>query len=67
VTAIAAATAIAPDAADGFTVTVDAAALRSPVAAAVHATQATPADVTIVIVNDARRSIPPCRAGRSTG
>ncbi len=53
VTAIAAATTIAPDAADGFTVTVDGAALRSPVAAAVQATEAAPADATIAIVNDA--------------
>ena len=53
VAAITAATTISPDAADGFTVTVDGAALRSPVAAAVQATEAGPADASIVIVNDA--------------
>jgi vancomycin resistance protein YoaR len=52
VTAIAAATAIAPDAADGFTITVDSAAVRAPVAVAVQATESTPADATIAIVND---------------
>src|SRR5664280_68065 len=50
--AIAAATAIAPDAADGFTITVDSAAVASAVAAAVQATESTPADATIAIVND---------------
>jgi vancomycin resistance protein YoaR len=64
VPAIAAATAIAPDAADGFTITVDSAALRASVAAAVQATEAVPADATIAIVNDAP-VINPAVSGRS--
>lgn len=52
VEAIAAATTVTPDAADGFTVAVDAAALRGGVEAAVLATETQPADATIQIVAD---------------
>lgn len=74
ITAIAAASSIAPAAADGFTVTVNGAALRASVEAAVRAsvgaavqdTEAAPADATIVIVNDAPTVNPavPGRTGR---
>ena len=52
VEAIAAVLTIAPDGADGFTVDVDGAALRTPFTAAVEATQTAPADAGIAIVDD---------------
>jgi len=52
VATIAAATTVAPDSADGFTVAVDGAALRASVEGALKATEAAPADATIAIVND---------------
>ena len=64
VTAIAAATTVAPDASDGFTVTVDGDALRGPVSAAVQATEVVPADATITIVNDSP-VVNPAVPGRS--
>ena len=50
--AIAAAVAITPDSADGFTVDVDVAALRAPFTEALEGTQNAPADATISIVDD---------------
>jgi vancomycin resistance protein YoaR len=64
VTAIAAATTIVPDPADGFTVAVDVPALRSPVTAALQATEAVPANAWIAIVNDAP-VVNPAVPGRS--
>ncbi|MET0965418.1 MAG: VanW family protein [Nakamurella sp.] len=64
VTGIAAATTVAPDDADGFTVAVDAAALRSPMMDAINATQAAPADARISIENDAP-VITPSEPGRT--
>ena len=61
---IAAATTVRPDGADGFTVAVDAAALRSPVMDAINATQAAPADARISIENDAP-VITPSEPGRT--
>ena len=61
---VAAATSIAPDAADGFTVSVDTAGLRAPFTAAVEATQTTPQNAAIAIVNGAP-SITPSSPGRT--
>jgi len=64
VTAIAAATTIAPDTSDGFTVTVDVAALRAPFTGAVQATETAPVDARIAIVDD-RPVISPSVPGRT--
>jgi vancomycin resistance protein YoaR len=64
VNGIAAATTVAPDAADGFTVAVDAEVLRSPVMDAINATQSAPADARISIENDAP-VITPSQPGRT--
>jgi vancomycin resistance protein YoaR len=64
VAGIAAATTVTPDDADGFTVAVDAAAVRTPVLDAINATQAAPADARISIENDAP-VITPSQPGRT--
>ena len=63
-TDIAKATTIAPDAADGFTVTVDAAALRGPFTGPVEATQSAPVNAGISI-QDGTSVIAPSVAGRT--
>jgi vancomycin resistance protein YoaR len=64
VATIAAATTVAPDDADGFRVTLDAAAVRAEATSAVEATQAGPVDATITIQNNAP-VITPSRAGQA--
>jgi vancomycin resistance protein YoaR len=64
VAGIAAATTVTPDDADGFTVAVDAAAVRTPLMDAINATQAAPADARISIENDAP-VITPSQLGRT--
>ena len=64
VPAVAAATRIAPDSADGFTVSVDVPALRGPFTGAVEATQTAPADARIAIVDD-KPVISPSVPGRT--
>ncbi len=64
VTGIAAATTIAPDDADGFTVAVDVAKIRAPYTDPIEATQAAPKDAVIAIQNGAP-VITPGAAGRT--
>ncbi len=64
VAGIAAATTVAPDDADGFTVAVDVAKVRAPHTAPVEATQAAPKDAVIAIQNGAP-VITPSTAGRT--
>ena len=64
VAGIAAATTVAPDDADGFTVAVDVAKVRAPHTAPVEATQAAPKDAVIAIQNGAP-VITPSAAGRT--
>jgi vancomycin resistance protein YoaR len=64
VSAIAAATTVAANDADGFTVAVDPAAVRQPVMDAINATQAAPVDARISIGNDAP-VIAPSEPGRT--
>lgn len=65
---IAAATTIGPDSGDGFTVTVDPAALRQGATAAVEATQAAPKDASVVIQGSGDAAAPvvvPAENGRT--
>lgn len=61
---IAAGTSITPDAADGFTVAVDAAAVLKPVTPAIDATQSDPLDAKIVI-RDGTPVVEPSAQGRA--